>query len=291
MPVPHATLVLHGLGLQVMLYCSKAAVSGLRVSQGIDEMLRYCAVLGIVLLSPLATERMASAQLFGERTLGRSLSRQSNPDQSGRPSSQTRPTMTQGSRVNRTTLASGAERPSFESVGAMVDENARFVRGNRAANDFVGSDLAEAQNFVGMQQTDIEADIRSAVDEQLIEEAPEVNLGTQPAIPPRMLLNPPRLQVGFDYTPRAADVVSSQLTRRIGSKLSSDASNRIEVWVEDGVAILRGEVVTERDRKLAEILVGFEPGVARVQNEIQLAAAARASAEQPMLPPPPVPRP
>ena len=196
-------------------------------------------------------------------------------------------------------MASGAERPTFESVGEMVDENARFVRGNREAADFVGSDLGDVQDFVGMQQTGIEADIRSAIDELVIEETPDVNIGAQPVIPPRMLLNAPRMQVGFDFTPRPAGIVSSQLTRRVGSKLSSNGSNRIEVWVEDGVAILRGEVVSERDRKLAGILVGFEPGVARVQNEIQLATATPANVDHPLLllpphpllPPPPEPLP
>jgi hypothetical protein len=248
-------------------------------------------VLGIWLLATAASERAAWAQMFGERTLGRSLSRQANPRQAnpGQPSGQTRPTMTQGSQVGRTTMASGSERPTFESVGEMVDENARFIRGNRAADNFVGSDLAEVQDFVGMQQTDIQADIRSAVDDILIEETPDVNLDTQPAIPSRMLLNPPRLQVGFDFTPREADIVSTQLTRRLRSTLSPTVSNRIEVWVEDGVATLRGEAASERDRKLVEILVGFEPGVARVRNEIQLATAPPVSAGPTILPPPPAP--
>jgi hypothetical protein len=142
-----------------------------------------------------------------------------------------------------------------------------------------------------MQQTAIEADIRSAVDELVIEEAPEVNRTTRPMVPPRMQLNAPRLALGFDFTPRPADIVSSQLTDRIRSKLPLADSNRIEVSVEDGVAILRGEVVTERERKLAGILVGFEPGVARVQNEIQLATAAPPNDGHPLLPPPPEPRP
>ncbi len=253
-------------------------------------MLRNGAVLVLTTILLVASSQTASAQLFGDREVGGSLSRRPTPGQSSRPSSQTRPSSTQRSQTNRTTMASGDERPGFESVGQMVDDNARFIRGNRDAGDFVGSDLGDSQTFVGMQQTDIEADLSSAVDELLIEETPDVNLGTQPVIPPRMLLNAPRLQVGFDFTPRQPDVVSAQLTRRVGLTLSSDASNRIEVSMEDGVAILRGEVVSERDRKLAGILVGFEPGVARVRNEIQLATAAPAPARQPLLPPPPEPR-
>ena len=261
------------------------------------EMRRYVALLLFAVVGLAACSSPAHAQLFGERTVGGpSLSRRPSPGQTG---SSSRQFPTGASRTSRTTMASGAERPTFESVGEMVDENARFVRGNREAADFVGSGLEDVQNFVGMQQTDIEADIRSAVDELIIEETPDVNLLTQPVIPPRMLLNSPRLQVGFDFTPRPADIVSSQLTRRVGSKLSSNGSNRIEVWVEDGVAILRGEVVSERDRKLAGILVGFEPGVARVQNEIQLATATPANVDHPLLllpphpllPPPPEPLP
>jgi hypothetical protein len=228
-----------------------------------------------------AFPQTATAQLFGERSLGGSLSRRPNPGQS-RPSSS-------GNRTGSRTATGGSERPTFESVAEMVNEDARFVRGNRDAADFVGSDLGDVQTFVGMQQTDIEADIRSAVDELIIEDTPDINLQAQPVIPPRMLLNAPRLQVGFDFTPRPADALSFQLTQRVGSKLSSEPSNRIEVWVEGGVAILRGEVVSERDRKLAGILVGFEPGVARVQNEIQLATATPGDSGYPAMPPAPDP--
>ncbi len=263
------------------------------------EMRRNVTLLLLAVVGLAACSSPAHAQLFGERTVGGpSLSRRPSPGQTGDRSRQF-PTGSSQSSRSRTTLASGAERPTFESVGEMVDENARYVRGNRDAADFVGSDLGDVQDFVGMQQTGVEAELRSAIDELIIEETPDVNLLTQPVIPPRMLLNPPRMQVGFDFTPRPADIVSSQLTRRVGSKLSSDASNRIEVWVEDGVAILRGEVVSERDRKLAGILVGFEPGVARVRNEIRLASATPANVDHPLLllsphpllPPPPEPLP
>jgi BON domain len=42
----------------------------------------------------------------------------------------------------------------------------------------------------------------------------------------------------------------------------------VSVSVEDGVVVLRGEVASERDRRLAEGIMRLEPGVAEVRNEL-----------------------
>jgi len=40
--------------------------------------------------------------------------------------------------------------------------------------------------------------------------------------------------------------------------------------LESGVAVLRGEVATERDSELIEAMLGFEPGVDRIRNELRV---------------------
>jgi hypothetical protein len=170
-------------------------------------------------------------------------------------------------------------------MGTMVDENARFIRGNREASNFVGADAGEAQRFVGSQQAGQGEEIRSAVDELQVETAPDANRTPGPALPPRMRLNAPRLKVGFDFTPQADADVSARLTQRLETKLRSNESRRIEVSVVGDEAILRGEVASDRDRKLAELLAGFEPGIARVRNQLVVRPAD--SPQKPREPPAP----
>jgi hypothetical protein len=248
-------------------------------------MIRNVVLLLVTLVGLAMLSSAAQAQLFGERKLGgSSLSRRPSLGQNSDRGRQFPDRSSGSARSSRTEMASGRERPTFEAVEQMIDEGARFIRGNREAGDFVGSDTGDVQSFVGMQQSGVEEEIRSAVDELVIEETPDVNLDSQPVIPPRMLLNRPRLTVGFDFAPRPASVVSAQLTQQVASKLSLDGPNWIEVSVVNGVAILRGEAVSEHDRRLAGILVGFEPGIARVQNEMRLASETPIA---PVLPPAP----
>ena len=158
----------------------------------------------------------------------------------------------------------------FENVGT-VDESARYFRGSRSATDFVGTDSGESRGFVGRQQaTELggEPEITSAIDDFQLELSPDANETAQPIVPARTGMYPPRLQVSFDFQPRAVGDVSTKLADRLGSVLSLGESSAIEVLVEGDVAILRGEVPSERDRRMAGLLVRFEPGIADSRNEL-----------------------
>jgi hypothetical protein len=217
----------------------------------------------------------ASAQLFGRRDLGRPLSR--------RASSSAQSSSASGQGQSRTAMRGRLTDSLFENVGS-VDEAARYIRGNRESGDFVGADSTERRGFVGAQQaTEIgaEPEITSSIDELEIEATPDANQTAQPAALPRISMNPPRLQVGFDFRPRLPSDVTAKLARRLESTLSLDESSSIEASVEDGVAILRGEVSSERDRRMAGLLVRFEPGIADVRNELKVTAPA-AKADAPL---------
>jgi hypothetical protein len=158
----------------------------------------------------------------------------------------------------------------------MIDETARYVRGNRAREDFVGRDTLDADSFVGSQQATGEGEIRSAIDEADIETVPDAAAMSALPLPATVPLYPPRLQIDFDYQPRPKAEVSSQLALRLESSLAND-SNRIEVLVEGDATILRGVVGSERERRLAELLVRFEPEVARVENQLVVQPPAGAT--------------
>ena len=205
----------------------------------------------------------ADAQLFGAREVGRSPTRRASPSLLNRASND------ESSRR----APAGESGPPLESIGTIVDESARFLRGNRQATDFVGADTAESERFIGTQQSGLGEMIESAVDEGLeIETGEDANQTIEPVIPPRLLLNAPRLKLGFSAPAPREDEISVTVLRHLQATLPDLDSNSFEVSVEEGVAILRGSVASERDRKMAALLVGFEPGIGQVRNELTVAS-------------------
>ncbi len=175
----------------------------------------------------------------------------------------------------RPTARGGEERsgPEIESIGTIVDESARYLRGNRAATDFVGSVSADSSRFVGMSQAGTGEGLQSAVDDTLQVEttAERVNRLVEPVVPPRLRLNAPRLELGFAARPQSTQQVQVTAVQRLQSTLPGLDSDSFEVSVAEGVATLRGSVASERDRRMAELLLSFEPGIGRIQNEMTVA--------------------
>lgn len=202
-----------------------------------------------VLLS-FAVTTESRAQLFGPRTLGRPLSRQAPPS-----------------------LEQGAMQ-----AGALQG-NERFLRGQRRASDFVGTDRSEARAFVGVQQAGQPQTVPTAV-EGLRERrsAGSVNPPRPPVAPNQMY---ERLAVDFNVTPRADSVTATDLSRRLTRSMVRGDGTTIEVSVVGRKAILRGEVASERLRDLARLVTLFEPGISEVQNDLVV---------RPLDPLPPPPR-
>lgn len=190
----------------------------------------------------------AEGQMFGSRQVGRTLTPRSRPGVSGET--------------------------------GMV-RNQRFVRGNRSAGEFVGSDRGDASRFVGTQQAGAGTAVRSAV-AGIQAAGDESNQVNRPAR--RLAANepyPPRLSVAFDYDVESSDRIARSLQRRYELQ-----DLPIEVSVEDRTAILRGVVTSEEQRTLAELLAGFEAGISFVQNELTVDRSPATAAPPP---PPPLP--
>lgn len=174
------------------------------------------------------------AQMFGSRTVGRTLSPQARPGGG----------------------------PTAADATGMV-RNQRFVRGNRNAASFVGSDRADVNRFVGSLQAGSASAIQSAASgvQAAADESTQVN---RPARRPGAN-EPyaPRLAVGFNYDTTPNEQIVSRLTQQLESH-----GFPIEVSVEDRTAILRGEVASEEQQELAKLLAGFEPGISSVRSEL-----------------------
>ena len=170
---------------------------------------------------------------------------------------------------------------TVERSETIMDEDARFLRDSRDASDFIGRRASDETGIVGARSSgEARESVRSAVDDNLqIHIETNVNQENTPFIPPQFQLNSPRLQIGFVPRTRTAAALDTRLVNRLQSKLPAVATNPIEVLVGEGEVLLRGEVASARDRRMAELLVRFEPGVRQVRNELQVVTPTATSLE------------
>lgn len=215
----------------------------------------------------LASASRVHAQSFRSRFSGGSLS------------AQTGPAFTEFGclRGNERYLRGGAPVASRSSTFTKISVrgNEEYIRGNRRKTDFVGTDLRESHDFVGSPSGDSGGRTQSGVTKRRTESNPDAN--RQPRAPrPRTVMYSPQLSVDFDFRPLPLEQVSTDLgaqletslTRHAESAVSIGPIRSIEVSLEGQTATLRGEVSSERERTLAELLALFEPGISNVQNEL-----------------------
>ena len=185
----------------------------------------------LTLLFLLAISDVCHAQgLFGQRDLGSSLGKRNGPG----------------------------------NATATVDAGRRFARGARSATDVVGTNTsAEAMSgFVGGQSA-VTAVTSSVAG--LIEEArPPIN---RPRIIRPAGLYAERLTLASDASTLANSVQQQQLSESLQSLVQS-RSVTIAVSPEGHSATLRGAVPSEHERQTTELLVMFEPGIQKVENEL-----------------------
>lgn len=163
------------------------------------------------------------------------------------------------------------------SVGDLTG-NERFVRGNRQPGQFVGSDAADVQAFIGamtqagargFQGQNQFAAGRGQQRQNLNQDDGFGGSGRTTARRPlRTSLN-----VDFEYRPVAPTAVATQLQNQLSRSRGINRLGDITVEMDGRTAVLRGEVATERDRVLAGRLALLEAGVSQVRNELQVAAA------------------
>jgi hypothetical protein len=187
----------------------------------------------------------ASAQLFGERSLGGPI---------------------QGRRNARAAAAPAAEAGTLQG-------NERFLRDNRSRNAFVGSDRRSLQGFVGSGQ---------AIGVGRVQAATETL--TPPPDPSRRLNRPyPKLTADQMYFPRlvfdAGEVSAENRSGAMFAKQATQISERltkisgqpVAVLFADGRAVLRGRVASEAMAEKLAIIASFEPSVDAIENQLIVA--------------------
>jgi hypothetical protein len=206
--------------------------------------------LVLALLVVLASHQIAAAQssgLFGERNLGSSFT----------PGSRT---------LTGTPTGGGLESTDAAGSGAgLLSGNERFVRGNREAGEFVGSDAQDTQNPFSQVGQGGAAPLAGLG--QLI----AAGQANQPNINNAKSLVQPVLKIGFPQRQPNTTAIASELSARITRRLKSAPGEPAVVVIKNRVATLQGSVATAHDRRLAELMASLEPGVSRVVNELVVA--------------------
>lgn len=175
------------------------------------------------------------------------------------------------------------------AMAGVLTGTERFLRENREPGSFVGA--ADPMEFIGASTEAMEIIAPPAEDLlPMLETLPETLNTPAPAAPSPQRPYEPRMVVGFDFAPPPSPAISAVLTDQLRALPGIDPANRIEVSVAMGIATLRGEAVSERDRALAERLLMFEPGISAVKNELKVRPLAAAPTANPPAARPPAER-
>jgi hypothetical protein len=163
------------------------------------------------------------------------------------------------------------------SVGDLTG-NERFVRGNRQPGQFVGSDGADVQAFIGaMTQGGMRGSQNpfgggAGRGQQRQNANQDDGFGGSGRNGTRRPLRA-SLNVDFEYRPVVPATLGTQLQTQLSRSRGIKRLGDITVEMDGRTAVLRGEVATERDRALAGRLALLEAGVSQVRNELLVESA------------------
>ncbi len=220
-------------------------------------------VLGsLMLLGAFGQVTTANAQLIGNRTVGSAPGNIQQTSPSGRIGT--------GSFTNAAPGAGpiGANGISVgNNPGGGISQNGRFVRGNRQRGDFVGSNRTELKGFVGAGQAVGIGNAPSATSTLRLETSSQRVNRPLPPLPKKSMYYP-KLVLEQTDSARGEVIPSPEFQTEIQNRLQRSGYPQVEVQWIAGVAVLSGQVATERERELAETLLGFEPGISEIRNEL-----------------------
>jgi hypothetical protein len=83
----------------------------------------------------------------------------------------------------------------------------------------------------------------------------------------------PQMVVAFNYASRAPEKTQLSLSTKFSKLANKEQFKGVEIQMDGSTVILRGEVATDKDIRLATSLARLEPGVRKVQNELTVPTA------------------
>jgi osmotically-inducible protein OsmY len=171
------------------------------------------------------------------------------------------------------------ESTSGNTVGTVTGAE-RFVRGNRAAGDFVGSDSGDRSAFIGAAG-ETSGSIQSAATGTLVRGSAIAEVNRTRVRAPAPSMYEARLRIAFDFNQPSKAAASQAAARQLKVSRAVDPTSSIEVSVAGSTATLRGVVGSEREKRLAQMMMLFEPGISSVKNELAIASSTGALTDRP----------
>ncbi|MCY2984756.1 MAG: hypothetical protein NTY15_14125 [Planctomycetota bacterium] len=193
---------------------------------------------------------VASAQMIGNRTLGApALSLQQQ----------------------RAGTAPTTNAPGGTTIGAasgLQGANARYLRGNRSRQDFVGSNRTDLSGFVGSGQAIGVGRVPTAAETLKLEttKADRINRPLPPQ--PAKGMYYPRLSLDSDSETSNELPSIGPASPAATERIVEFSKGRANVSMAGTTAVLRGTVSSSREAELLAQLLSFEPGIDRVKNEL-----------------------
>lgn len=188
---------------------------------------------------------VASAQMFGARTLGRPVAGRGQP---------------------------GAGAGSVEDVGVVTGAE-RFLRDNRARGDFVGSAQGSLDGFVGRRDAIGTGRVRAATETLRPEVDRSARINRPLTQPAKGAMYNPRLALDMlpppNQTPRPGESIES-FRPSLQQRLSTIVGQPIEVIQDGDVAIIRGEVDSTKTADRLALMLSFEPQIYQIRNELRI---------------------
>ena len=229
-----------------------------------------CIALGFV--AGLCIQENSQAQLIGNRNVGSAPGgiQQTTPGGrlGNRPSSFRTPAGGGGGFPQPNPAAGQQSAAGSNNPGGMARQDSRFIRGNRQKGDFVGTNRSDLQGFVGSTQAVGVGNVPIAANNVRIETG---SRRANRALPPlgKSGMYYPKLDLSSILDDQDSELIPrprqfEPLQERIRERTNPSVSIRME----SGIVVLRGEVTSQRESELLETILGFEPGVDRIRNEL-----------------------
>jgi hypothetical protein len=169
---------------------------------------------------------------------------------------------------NRSFRGSGFGLQSADTVGQLSGSE-RFMRGNRQAGQFVGSDTGDVRNFMSAM-TGLGQGLQRGNQRGRNDQGQPDNEDDRDQRRARLRTV---LRAGFDapanpvLTANAREASTRRLDRLAGEG-RLQVTSPLSVTMEGRTAVLRGAVATDQQRALIERLMLLEAGIEAVQNEL-----------------------
>lgn len=205
----------------------------------------------------------ADAQLFGNRSIGNSAGTQMRS-----------PFGNSGQRASLGAAASLGPANQSAAPGGVLDGNERFVRGNRSRQDFVGTGRNDLTGFVGSEQAIGVGRVPAAADSFRLEATNAARINRPLPAQPSSGMYYPRLVLDAEPNELASSPQTQsyetavEASAEVARRVKSVAGENVQVFMDGGTAIVEGTVASQRIAELVISILGFEPGVDRVDNKL-----------------------